>query len=1722
MAQCPKSIINMTSIIRTVPTQTTLRHLVACLSVGALYACAPAAQACGDAGATCSATEPATQPSGAGNVGAGNPINVITGNKYQREIDMAPLPGVLGLEIVRHYNSALSGPQARPGALGRGWRLSYESALYLTATGVQIDQPDGSKVLFGKDLGSHNVLLPRDPSQGKLEIIKSSRGDEYLWTWADGRKLRFNHLGKLEQIQAPTGEVLSMQYDARGLLLRVTDPQGRSLQLGWLDAETAKRGDRFRGVQTIDSPLGRFTYAYGSPAPKGVTVAPISLLANLVKVSYPTAGAGRRYHYESAQHPTLMTGISIDGPDASGKPASLRYATFGYRTDGRTILSTHANDVDKVTLDYTSADTTTVTNSLGQKTTYRFRSFYNEDRLLEVRGAGCSLCGEPNVRYGYDNLGRLTSTTKLATDGTPLKAMLTELDRYSRPLKISRVAYVSGKAQSPQWLQRYEYAPGSAPFPVLIARPSVVPGREYVTRIAYERLRDATSLPVRISERGFAPTLDGKDASYAIERSVSYRYNVYGERIETDGPLANAAHASPDNSDITLADYDRKTKLLSKMVAPGGMVTEVLERDAALRPSKMRTSDGDSVQTTTITYNLRGQPEAIDVEAMLIRKGAPDPDTRLTRALRYRYDLMGNLASVTLPGNLTTRFVYDASGRLAQRINPDGSRVATVQDSEGRLVSEGRYLDADTTPSKALQVAHYHYDAANRLAQVDDAAGVRSRTDYTPLGQIALFTNALGSSIRFDYDANGLPVARTQQTQGVDAASVTLGYDSHGQKTAVTDANGVKTERRYDDFGRKVVEVNPDRGMTVYQYDVSGRLLARADESHSVARYRYDHANRLVAAGSDKDVDLVQYHYRGMRRSEIVTTSDGKREHATEVVGYAFDAFGQVTEETRWMARVDGASTADLTFVTHNTYDAAGRLTAQRLPDGHTLNWRYRDNGTGQLDAILFDELPVVSGIQQTQIGGLTGYVNGNGIRQQISLDGRGRIRELEALGRQAPATLWQRVLAWFGKPVETSGATIYRQTNVYDAADRLTDISRQKADPANPGRAFAARAEHYGYDGLDRLTQMPGADGTMTTLSYDRGGNRISETGAGASTASPAAVDYRYAPGSNRLVAVTQAAAAPKAIPTLADATRQAERVWFYHDTGVPLAQLAFTAQGLSQGSKRIVYNAARRPVAVYDARDELVARYHYNGMGERIAKTVYPNRPANGVTKVALRAEPAGVTTYSLYADRRLAMEADADGHIRAHYIYLGGRPVAKIETTSAGSFVRVAWNKVSGGAATQARIYAIHTDHLGAPQVVTDEQQHVIWQADTEAFGRAQVRYAANVDGAHPFEMNLRLPGQVYDRETELHYNYLRDYDPALGRYTTPDPLGIAGGMNPYAYVSANPLTNIDPLGLYQLDMHYYMVFFLGLASGLSTDDARTIALASQYVDDNPVTSPIVVDANGELDLYASVTQNQERLATYHFMKDRLGNGTDIHDEHTGQLSYLRGAVDKAPDCAKRVFFGEFLHAFADTYSHADEDDDPYSGVKLGLGAGHGLNDSDPDYTFNHNGFNAIINKIAGNWQPGPIFGTHWKTNEARTLEAEKGIFKKITDQTMWKRTNGTTFANIEDALKNFNATGESEQYDFAFDSSKQQVSRTKHTETNHNSISSINQDFSKKLAILNAELQKLHIDVDLTDAKWGYDVATGKTNRDKALGDLNQNCYENTILPNRNTDVACPNP
>jgi len=184
----------------------------------------------------------------------------------------------------------------------------------------------------------------------------------------------------------------------------------------------------------------------------------------------------------------------------------------------------------------------------------------------------------------------------------------------------------------------------------------------------------------------------------------------------------------------------------------------------------------------------------------------------------------------------------------------------------------------------------------------------------------------------------------------------------------------------------------------------------------------------------------------------------------------------------------------------------------------------------------------------------------------------------------------------------------------------------------------------------------------------------------------------------------------------------------------------------------------------------------YRYNGIGERILKT-----DAN-----------LSETVYHYDLDGLLISESARDGSILAEYVYLDGQPLALLKGDE---------------------IYYYHLNHLGTPQKLSDANQVVVWEGDYQPFGNVEVVVEAVTN-------NIRFPGQYFDEESELHYNYFRDYAPGSGRYMESDPIGLGGGLNTYGYTLQNPVKYTDPLGLATLSVGGSGTFFVGGVGGSVT--------------------------------------------------------------------------------------------------------------------------------------------------------------------------------------------------------------------------------------------------------------------------------------------------------------
>ncbi|MGE9549001.1 RHS repeat domain-containing protein [Snodgrassella sp. CS2] len=168
--------------------------------------------------------------------------------------------------------------------------------------------------------------------------------------------------------------------------------------------------------------------------------------------------------------------------------------------------------------------------------------------------------------------------------------------------------------------------------------------------------------------------------------------------------------------------------------------------------------------------------------------------------------------------------------------------------------------------------------------------------------------------------------------------------------------------------------------------------------------------------------------------------------------------------------------------------------------------------------------------------------------------------------------------------------------------------------------------------------------------------------------------------------------------------------------------------------------------------------------------------------------------------------------------------------------------------------------HTDVNGAPEELTDEDGHIVWACSYQLWGKPiqEIEHSQ-------IQQNLRYQGQYLDRETGLHYNTFRYYDPDIGRFTQPDPIGLLGGFNLYQY-APNGLMWIDSLGLIKCGLTGNEV---SKASNLSiikrgssewkiaTEKIKAGGKSNFRVKDKLTAEQLLTDAKGKLDYQPTYT-------------------------------------------------------------------------------------------------------------------------------------------------------------------------------------------------------------------------------------------------------------------------
>ena len=729
--------------------------------------------------------------------------------------------------------------------------------------------------------------------------------------------------------------------------------------------------------------------------------------------------------------------------------------------------------------------------------------------------------------------------------------------------------------------------------------------------------------------------------------------------------------------------------------------------------------------------------------------GVDGPREDVDDVTRLEWDERERLVAIAPPAGPTLRVLrFDAHGRPLALRSGEASPVLIEYDAAGRVAAvvqggtstrythdaEGRVESVTDTDGRVVRIAR---DGAGRTESITDDLGRTTTVERDAESRITART-ALGidgsliRSLSYFHDARGRVTRSSEDDGGPRGASVLEHESRAGGLVRSTRAQGGATLEAEVDVLERLVRLTRSGGETLtFGFDPLGRNVSLTDAGGETTLYPKDDFGRTVLIDSP---DTGRVHLVHDAAGNVV---EARRANG-ELTRASYDAANRPlmredadgTSVWRWDEVSETLLEASNASSTERfEHDADGRLTRRvREIDGHRFETAYTRDARGR---VVDKRLPDGQVLRHHyhEVGPEAGRLRAITRRGAFRLGGDTLVGEIDLDARDG-------VAGW-----TTLGGRRVEQRFAPDGELRSLSVSESLAI----GYTFDAAGDIVGIEENGAVSRYAYRHGNLVSANtphadylwrYDESGNRLSAGEVGVD-GTLRGTHYRYGPDGegNRLSERRDAL------------TGQLDL--YRHDEGGAPFEI---------GALRYTYDAGQRPLTVHRG-DTPVAAYAYDALGERVRKTVYGE---DGVPSV----------TYFIHDGAALVAEADGEGDVTAQYVYLDGhRPVALL--------------------AGRER-YAIHTDHLGAPRLMTDAAGEPVWEARYAPFGEATVTRAS-------VELPLRLPGQYADAETGTYHNYLRDYDPATGRYLTADPIGLAGGLNGYRYAANRPLALVDPLGL-----------------------------------------------------------------------------------------------------------------------------------------------------------------------------------------------------------------------------------------------------------------------------------------------------------------------------------
>jgi RHS repeat-associated protein len=756
----------------------------------------------------------------------------------------------------------------------------------------------------------------------------------------------------------------------------------------------------------------------------------------------------------------------------------------------------------------------------------------------------------------------------------------------------------------------------------------------------------------------------------------------------------------------------------------------------------------------------------------------------------WSYTPTGQLASATLPSGYQVSYSYDAAQRLVGASDNRGATIGYTLDGAGNRVREEV---KDATGAIALVTGRV-INSLNKVAAVQGATGQTTALAYDANGEPVAQTDPLNQTTRQSLDGLRRPVATTFP----DNASASQAWNQLDQLTQVTDPKGVATGYQTNAFGEVTGETSPDIGSVSYQRDATGEVTGITDAVGNHTSLERDALGRPTTIQYAPD-NLAAFSYDQGQAGYLSKIDDKSGE-----TSYERDAQGRVLSKTE---SVNDNPNDPSQFKVQYGY-TAGELTSITYPSGFKV---FYNRAAGRITGIDVQEpganplkpkpvVPFVTGLAHTALGQprAWSWASGDSAARSFDADGRMTASEIasysyDAAGRITGITqnLWasRTVSDGAGSAVTQLYTTPLSWSAGYDSRNRLTTFAREGASTS------------YSYDpnsnrltAIDKVTSDTDLDGVFDTGDFSQ------------TTSQSQSIDA----ASNKLLGFTQTVTKVKGTKTEAITASQ---ISYSLD-----ANGAMTSDGL----RTFEYDASGRLSKVKILKDGEAARitYLHNALGQRVFKS----EPQMEQT---LPQEAVLGTDFVTWLKKRfgwLFTQAQANTSIGTAFIYdEDGSLLGEYDNGSAKGKGRqeYIWLPTDDGQAIpigiyrNRRIFAVHADHLGTPRLITDDSNKPVWQWPYSAFGNNKptgvLKATPNPKAAitnqpvllkatnAAIEANLRFPGQYFDEESNLSYNYFRSYSASQGRYSQPDPIGLDGGLNRFAYVDGNPLSFTDPLGL-----------------------------------------------------------------------------------------------------------------------------------------------------------------------------------------------------------------------------------------------------------------------------------------------------------------------------------